>query len=346
MKVKQLLPLFLTVIISFSSCVTNQVYISVLEPSPVNLAPDTKRIGIINRSKLNEQNKNLNTLHKILRGSADAILSEGSEECIKGLSNGLLGSKRFDEVLVLTSPELRSNVAGAMPVQLDWKTVEDICTKNKLEALFVLELYDTDAKISSPALNPTNVLNPGAVLQSLPQVTLSTIIKAGWRIYIPHNRIILDEWNMQSPLSYTFSGINPSLAEAIMGRKEAIKQESNKMGQNYSGRVLPYWIKVVRDYYIKPKSNFQVATRKSRTGNWDGAAEIWMKETTNAKRKIAGRACYNMAIISEINGNLDEGIKWAQKAYEDYNIKRGRDYVNMLKVRVRDNRILQQQNGN
>ena len=51
---------------------------------------------------------------------------------------------------------------------------------------------------------------------------------------------------------------------------------------------------------------------------------IWQEETKSSPNgKLAGRACYNMAIIAEINGDLDGAIQWAQKSYENYNIRTG-----------------------
>lgn len=82
----------------------------------------------------------------------------------------------------------------------------------------------------------------------------------------------------------------------------------------------------------------------AQTGNWDGAAKIWQQETTNADGKLAGRASYNMAIISEINGDLDGAIQWAQKAYENYNNRLALSYVNVLRNRKADNALLKAQN--
>lgn len=83
-------------------------------------------------------------------------------------------------------------------------------------------------------------------------------------------------------------------------------------------------------------NNFVIAKRKAQTGNWDNAAELWKKETTNTKSSVAGSACYNMAIINEINGELDEAISWAQKSYKDYNNKLALEYVKILKTGVPD----------
>jgi hypothetical protein len=70
---------------------------------------------------------------------------------------------------------------------------------------------------------------------------------------------------------------------------------------------------------------------------------LWQAETSNPKRKIAGRACYNMAIISEINGDLDAAIDWAQKSYENYGIRLALTYVNILKNRKINDAIVADQ---
>ncbi|HEY8968948.1 MAG TPA: DUF6340 family protein, partial [Puia sp.] len=76
---------------------------------------------------------------------------------------------------------------------------------------------------------------------------------------------------------------------------------------------------------------------------WDGAAKLWQQETTNTSRKVAGRACYNMAIISEINGDLPGAMSWAQKAYEMYNNRLALSYVNVLRNRQANDAVLKEQ---
>jgi len=53
-----------------------------------------------------------------------------------------------------------------------------------------------------------------------------------------------------------------------------------------------------------------------------------------------------MAIINEINGDIDAAIMWAQKAYEDYRVKIALGYVNILRNRKANNELLAVQNGN
>ena len=103
-------------------------------------------------------------------------------------------------------------------------------------------------------------------------------------------------------------------------------------------------MRVSRYYYVRGDDSFKLATRMARTGNWDGAAKIWQQATNSASGKVAGRACYNMAIISEINGDLPGAIQWAQKAYENYGNRLALSYVSVLKNRQNDNAVLKAQN--
>jgi hypothetical protein len=116
-------------------------------------------------------------------------------------------------------------------------------------------------------------------------------------------------------------------------------------GEAYAYSVIPQWLRVSREYFVRGNDQFKVARRRAESGNWDGAGDIWNEQTRAAKSKVAGRACYNMAIISEINGDLDGAISWAQKSYEDYNIKLALRYVRVLRDRKVRNSILEEQQG-
>lgn len=340
--------LFIFSIILFASCKTNLVYINVTNPAPVNIPPSVKNAGIVNRSVPSDSNKILNAIHQNANAQSIKLIKEGSTESIKGLNNALIEYKRFDIIKPITNLDLRTPTAGSFPVPLTWQEVEKICSDNGIDILLALEVYDTDLKVI-PLTTPPKINNPTDVVNAIgqAQADIVTTIKVGWRIYNPKLKMVLDEYPMTDNMSIranAFTVVNT--VEAMMGRIESIKQQSNRMGAVYANRLIPYQTKVTRDYFVKGTGNFKIATRKARTGNWDGAGELWKKETENSKRKIAGRAHYNMAILSEINGDLDMAIQWAQKAYENYNNRLALEYVNKLKVRKQLVQNLNYQQGN
>jgi hypothetical protein len=326
-----------------SSCRTNQLYIKIEVPAPVTMSNSVKKVGILNRSIPNEQEKSQNIAHQMLSAQSFAMLKEGGAEGIKGLKDGLMENNRFESVLVLDSLNLKSTAIGLFPAELSWDNVESICNTKKLDALFVLEMFDTELKVSPNSI-PVNVTNPMQVVNAVQNVSMTTIVKTGWRIYVPAVRRIIDEYTIVRNTSFS-GGSNPLITvDAILQRKEIIKQVANDCGHEYAERVLPEFTRVYRDYFIRGGSgSFKIAKRRARSGNWDGAAELWMKETSSPRNKSAGRACYNMAIINEINGNLDEAIKWAQKSYEDYGIRLSLRYINILKERRAENNLLDRQ---
>ena len=341
---KNLLPL-IALCLGISSCSsTRWMSLSVLEPAPVTLSPNIKNIAVINRSVPDKKAKALDVIDKVFSLEGANLDKEGSEATAISLINELDGSKRFEEVKMVEYNGKGTNNPGGYPSPLDWNAVQDICKVNNADVLFSLELFDTDSKITYAA-HPVKINTPlGSIPAVHQEATMNTWVKAGWRIYDPYNKMILDESAVSKNLVYRGSGINPALAaKALIERKEAVRRVGTNAGAAYAYSVIPVWIRVSREYYVRGNDNFKIARRKAESGNWDGAAEIWSQQTKAAQRKVAGRACYNMAIISEINGRLDEAIQWAQKSYEEYNVKMALRYVRILEDRKIRNSILEQQ---
>jgi hypothetical protein len=173
---------------------------------------------------------------------------------------------------------------------------------------------------------------------------MNTQVRTGWRIYDPTSHNILDEYVLSRNLATRTRLLDPvGTGTAIASRKEAVKQAGIDAGQVYASRIVPYSIRVSRFYYVRGNGNFTIAKRMAQTGNWDGAGKIWQQETNNSSRKAAGRACYNMAIIAEINGDVDGAIQWAQKAYEVYGLRLALSYINVLHQRQSENAVLRSQ---
>jgi hypothetical protein len=331
-------------VIMLYSCKTQQLYINVVEPAPVTIPQYIKSAGVIDRSLPSDATKGLDIIDKVLSLEGANLDKEGAEASIAGLTEELMRNNRFTVIQPITNVDFRTAGLGLFPPPLEWSIVEKTCRDNKVDALFSLEIFDTDTKISYQA-RKTNIKTPLGLIPALEQqADMLTTVKTGWRIYDPSGRAILDEIALSKDITFTGRGINPVVAAAgLINRKDAVKQVGNKAGQAYAWRILPYELRVTRDYYVKGTDNFTIAKRKAQTGNWDQAGQLWEKETANPKREIAGRACYNMAIISEINGDLDMAVQWAQKAYEDYNNRLALRYIDILRYRKTSNRILQSQ---
>ncbi len=328
----------------FSCGSTSLMSLSVPKPAPVSIPSNIKSVAIVNRTRASNETQTLDAIHKVISLETNDLQATGARASIQGLADELMKNSRFTQVKKLSGLDLRSYGAGVFPTAMLWDSVTEICQKSKTDALFSLELFDTESKLNY-ASSPTNVNLVGVNVSSINHLlSISTNVKTGWRIYDPSTRTILDEYILGRDLSSSGSGINPAVAASeLIGRKEAVKEVGIQAGQAYASRILPYWIRVSRDYFVGGDQNFKTAQRKAQSGNWDGAAAIWLEETKSSEGKLAGRACYNMAIIAEINGDLDGAIQWAQKSYETYNIRIALNYINILKYRKQQNDLLKSQ---
>jgi len=333
----------LIVLTCYSCSSTNLMSLSVLKPAPVSIPANIKTVALVNRSKAANESQTLDAIHKALSLESNDLQQAGANGSIRGLKDELMKNTRFTEVKPLNM-DLRSFGAGVFPTPMQWDSVEKICRESNTDALFSLELFDTESKLNysaSPAQLNLGVTSLPAIAH---QINMATSVKTGWRIYDPSTRTILDEYILGEDISASGSGINPAVAaSSLIGRKEAVTDVGIRAGEAYADRILPFWIRVSRDYFVSGNENFVMAKRKAQAGNWDGAAQLWLEETKSPDGKLAGRACYNMAIISEINGDLDGAIQWAQKSYENYNIRLALNYLNILRYRQRQNELLKSQ---
>ena len=156
-------------------------------------------------------------------------------------------------------------------------------------------------------------------------------VDAYWRLYDPGTRRIVDQYQHNSFMTFaTVGGVPPP---------DALPRAAYDAGVAYIDRYLPGSYRVKRQLYKRTsgaaKQQFIAGYRRTEVANWDGAIELWEELTDDPKPKTAGRACLNMAVANEVKGNTLPALAWAQKSYEFYNDKLGRDYAKILLRRKR-----------
>jgi len=244
---------------------TNNLTMSAVEPAPVTLSKDVTRIGIINRSLPSASNKVVDKIDKLLSAEGMNLDKEGSEAAILALMDGLATNEDLEEIVVVEDQEHSKKGLGVFPSTLTWNEIETLCEAYKVDAIFSLEFYDTDTKVSYKATT-IQLPNDLGVKVAVPahELTLNTLINNGWRVYDPYIKRIADELLFSDHIVVSGSGINPVKAyEAIVGRKEAVLEYSKDVGHGYAQRLLPYKHRVTRDYFVRGTENFKIAKRSA-----------------------------------------------------------------------------------
>ena len=327
----KLLSTLIGIIVIFYSCSpTNLMSLSVTKPAPVSLPPNAKSAAVVNRTRAADDSRTVDAIHRTLALESKELQAEGSGASVTGLTDALIRSNRFASIKPLNNLDLRSYGAGVFPVSLSWDSVEKICKENQVDVLFSLELFDAESKVN------VNVASLGQ------GASVNTQVRTGWRIYDPSTRSILDQFVINRGLTFQ-GGSLLNTGSALLGHKEEVIKAGNRAGEDYATRIIPYSLRVSRYYYVRGDGSFSVAQRMAQAGDWDAAANIWSQATKSPSPKVAGRGCYNMAIISEINGDLNGALQWAKKAYEVYRTPYALNYVNILQQRQSNDAVLKSQ---
>jgi len=326
-----------------TSCKTTQISIQVLNPAQISLPSDIKTIAFVNRSLLGKKERFKNIVEGAITGESVFADRLGSEECIKGVVEGLNNSPRIRGIIP-ANIDIRGTGSRQFPDPLNWETVDSICKANNVEALACLEVFDSDctSKITSRAATKKEKNKDISYTEFT--VHLDVNVVSGWRIYYPAGQKIIDQNTYIDTKSWANKSDDPKSAEKGLPYKDdAVSQSGNFAGNQYAFRISSNWSWVSRIYYSKENSDFEQAKRMVKSNDWKGAAILWQKYINSANPKISGYACYNLALAAEMDGNLESAIDWAKKAYVGFKNKSAYTYMNILQKRLNDQYRLDEQ---
>lgn len=329
--------------IIFNSCSTSSLSVRVLVPAEITVPSHIKKIAVINRSLPAKDQQVNNIVEGILTGEGIQVDREASYKCLDGMYNVIANSPRY-EIVIPQNLDLRGTGTSVFPAPLDWATVKDICKDNGADALVSLETFDSNSSLRYDSKEKTKTVNNQSV-KYIEHIALFDInIEAGWRIYDLERQQVVDQNKFIDGQGWKGVGDDKDKAFKNLPQKRAcVKDAGYFAGQQYAYRISPVWVWVPRLYFSKGNDDFKDAKYKVRAKEWERAAEIWQRYVGDADPKIAGRACYNLALANEVFGELEHALDWAQKAYSDYHLKKARDYISKLKRRIADQKRLEKQ---
>jgi len=334
--------------IGLFSCKTKSVSVKVLKPAEIYIPSNIKTLAVVNRSLPAKGNGNQfnNVVEGIFSGEGLFVDREASQRTVSGLADGLQNSPRF-EITVPDGLDLRGTGTAKFPPPLEWNKVEQICRNYSADALILLETFDSNTSKRYGSQQKTRKEDNKDVTYTEYKATIDISVNAGWRIYDPRNHKIIDQNVFVDHKAWNRNGRTKTEAENNLPKQAyAVKNAGYFAGKRYAVRISPNWIWVSRHYYVKGNDDFKDAKYKVDAKRWEDAAEIWKRYVNDSDFQIAGRACYNMALASEILGKFDIALNWAQKAYADYHLKDALQYINILENRIRDAERIDEQMNN
>ena len=347
--IRKIVRLILIALVSITfvvtSCKTKSLSVRVLRPADIYVPGKIKTLAVVNRSlpAKGDGSRVVNILEGLVTGEGIFVDRNASERCISGLADGLLNSPRFT-ITVPTGLDIRGTGTAQFPKPLQWTQVEQICRDYSADGLILLETFDSNISRNFGVKQKTKKENDVDVKYTEHIASIDIAVNTGWRIYFPSEKKIVDQNVFVDRKGWDGKGLTKREAERNLPKIErAVEDAGYFAGKQYAHRISPTWIWVPRKYYIKGNDDFKDAKYKVQAKRWEDAALIWKKYVNDVDYKVAGYACYNMALASEVMGEFEIALDWAQKAYSEYRLKSAREYINILENRIRDAEALNRQ---
>ena len=85
------------------------------------------------------------------------------------------------------------------------------------------------------------------------------------------------------------------------------------------------------------------ANLKVKMDQWQEATELWRNLTDNPNKKLASRACFNMALACEVEDKLELAYEWIKKSNSLYYNTKTDSYKKIIEKRLKNIQRLDEQ---
>ena len=286
-----------------SSCVSFEKFsIEVYKPSELHLAPNVKKIAIISRNLKyvndtlqNYQVKNRHLFKDKIKFNFDSL---AIKTCLDSLSDRLLAQNQFDSILILPVNTFPKNqVKEIRPANIEW--YKTISNKTGADALILLDMFSCFYSQTNDNPNPT----------------VNVVTSNIWSVYGAKEQRIIDRFTQVDTLYWDELDENGQYRKLRMpDKKSAIALAAEVIGENYSKHILPAWAKVDRTIMQNGNPEFKKATKLAQNTKWEEAVVIWQNYSESKNKLKRVTALYNLALASEMNGNIDQAIELTNRA--------------------------------
>ena len=324
----------IAVTLLLSSCTSSfrQVYIEVAKPSEYMLLNDIVSLTLMNRSMSSEfHNYPSDSLQRYFylrsfRVNAAVLDSMAADTTLKVLGQLLYESGRYEVVIPEERNIPREEAYYKVPPELDWDSVAEICSLYETDALLVIERY----------INKIMTDYEKSPFSDLHFASIDSKYDAVVRIYDPAKKEIIKQLIVADTIywaeeEYSQQGL---FTRKLVPVKKALIETGIQVALELDAKLSPQWITEKRGYFTIKDANSQLLESHIKANDWQKAYDHWKNLHSKTDNKaILSKLEYNLAIASEMLGNISEAAEWAKKSYTTQYRRQTDAYFYQLKKR-------------
>jgi hypothetical protein len=315
----KLLVLFVFSALLLQGCKTS-FRISVKEPAIVKINESITTYGIINN--VDQENSPEKKIAGIILGTESI---NGNVEAAERAVDGAL--RALEKSGYLKGQTLSNDVVlHKENGDVDWEELKQIAQEKNVEGFIELTQMETLSPVGG------NVLANASGQRS---TRLEGTMYVNY--YVPSTKQKYERYKVFYVYNISLSGSTNviDLFNDVQRKKEHYKALGFQLGYKAGRLISPNWVWVGRDYYTRGSKVLKRARPMIKEGNWDIAEEQLLMGLGSGSDKVLGRTTFNLALVKEGQGEIDEAIKYAKESALNYGNKLANEYLDDLKKRKR-----------
>ena len=329
--------LFFLTGITLVSCKSNYAILTIenIQHAKEELSPDIQSITLMNRSMnsqfLNHREDSLQMYfyRKGFQLSNIVLDSTAADTTIRALAELMFESGRYDVVVPLERNIKRSQSYEIIPDTLQPDQVREICTNFKTDALMVMERFVTKTMADYSEEKYADASGPVYSFNA----TLDLKYNAFFRIYKPGAKTLIKEIELNDTIYWESSDYTQErLFSKLPSIKQALINAGIKVALDVDSKLSPTWTPEKRGYFLFKSKDDQGQLFMSEN-KYDDAAKYWAEMAKSTNKKTRSKAEFNLALISELNGNIDQAIEYGLKSFYSHYRFQTETYLKKLDAR-------------
>jgi hypothetical protein len=336
MKLKYFIPGIL-VVLALASCKTvsyMQVDLSdpPVEPLPENIQSLTLVNRAVDKRFTDDPSDSVQRRFFESRFNLDTVIFDikASDTLMQALGNLLYESSRFDIVI----PEDRFLLKDTINLYADsmkWDQVADITRRFNTDGVLSLDYCKTGIS----AFFGKKIYNNWSGDLEFYYASMDINYSVIFRLYHPGSENAIYSYFLSDTLHWEDEdlGIRP-LFRRLTTVKNGLSETGIAAAMNLSKRIAPVWNSYRRAYFGKGNKLLKQTTPMVLNNDWKTSVQIWKDAYNKVRtRSLRSKLEFNFALAAEMQGNLDEAIRWGVKSHQTFFRPVTYDYMNKLKAR-------------
>jgi hypothetical protein len=222
----------------------------------------------------------------------------------------LFESGRFDVVVPFKHNYCAETLNGKGS-KLEWNVIDSLCRIFETDALVVQESFGQFIKTD---FDSEFTLDMGKLYTG----AIDLVYSVYWGIYKPSDRLYKSLHVIDTIFWDSYSNNAQKMLNDLPELKDALVEGGVVAGIDFAKQISPKWINSKRKYYATGDKDIDSAAEKALEGNWEEAADIWMKHVNVKSKKLRSKIEFNLALAFEMTGDIEKAIEWGVKSYKTY----------------------------